>query len=139
MSNIVIRRKTGADRPLTKREHLFVAAFVAGKKPTEAAVAAGYSKGTARCASGEILRRPRVANAIEEARRPVLAEAKVSLRSHLDALKRLRDEARDQNQYGAAVRAEYLRGVAAGVYLSAPAMTDAQLAGLTGQGADGDA
>ena len=54
---------------------------------------------------------------LEELRKPVREAAQVTLKSHLDDLKRLRDLAEADAKYSAAVTAEMARGKVSGLYV----------------------
>lgn len=59
----------------------------------------------------------KVSQRVAELRKPVAEAAQVTLRSHLDDLKMLRDLAIDEKQISAAIAAEVARGKAAGVHV----------------------
>jgi phage terminase small subunit len=62
-----IRAYTPAARPLTPREHRFVAAYMEGFNGTQAAIRSGYSVNGASNAASMLLRRPPVAAALVKA------------------------------------------------------------------------
>lgn len=59
---------------------------------------------------------PKIATRLEELRKPVRERAQISLESHLEALKSLRDRADASENFSAAITAEVARGKASGLY-----------------------
>ena len=64
-----------------------------------------------------VIDNPKISSRIEELRAPVREAAQISLRQHLDDLKRLRDLAEASEKYGPAIQAEVARGKASGLYV----------------------
>ena len=62
-------------------------------------------------ADGEVTAR------VAELREPVVKEAQMTLKSHLEDLQKLRNMAVKAEQYSAAITAEIARGKAAGIYV----------------------
>ena len=113
-----------------ERHERFCQAIAAGISQTQAYIAAGFrsqsGKGAAQSAS-RLRRKPRIAERIAELRRiqdmsrvAAIVQAAVqqgcTLQNHLSMMARLRDEAREIGQLGAAINAEKNRGVALGYY-----------------------
>ncbi len=71
---------------LPVREQLFVAAYIAHGNATAAAKAAGYSAKTAYAKGSELLKRPRVAKAIEDAKRRIISKYQVSAERTLEEM-----------------------------------------------------
>lgn len=59
---------------------------------------------------------PYVARRIAEVRKKVSTDIEFTLKDHLDTLAQLRDEAREEGNFGAAIKAEVSRGQAMGFY-----------------------
>jgi len=59
----------------------------------------------------------KIASRIEQLRKPVREKAQITLETHLNDLKRLRDLAEGEGKYSAAVTAEVSRGRASGLYI----------------------
>lgn len=64
----------------------------------------------------ELLDVGKITARLEELREPVREAAQVTLRKHIEDMERLRDEAREAGQYGAAIRAEECRAKASSIY-----------------------
>ncbi len=67
--------------------------------------------------ASELLANGGVAVRIAELRKPAVDAAQVSLETHLNDLKRLRDDAWASEKYGPAIQAEISRGKASGHYI----------------------
>lgn len=65
----------------------------------------------------KLMSNPDIYARVNEIREPIVKKAQISLESHLEALKELRDMARDGSQYSAAITAEVARGKASGLYV----------------------
>ena len=70
-----------------------------------------------------VIDNPKISSRIEELRAPVREAAQISLRQHLDDLKRLRDLAEASEKYGPAIQAEVARGKASGLYVEKTEVT----------------
>jgi phage terminase small subunit len=109
---------------LTPKQMLFVTNYVqgtlAGKiSASEAARKAGYSENRARQTAHDLLNakmNPFIVEAINEMKQDLYETSGVSMASHLTALKEMRDEARGDKHYSAAINAEVARGRVAGFY-----------------------
>ena len=60
---------------------------------------------------------------LSELTKPARKEAQITLVSHLEDLKRLRDLATDSEKYGPAIQAEMARGKASGLYIDRTEIT----------------
>jgi len=67
--------------------------------------------------ASRVLKRPQVAARIAELRQGPVEECKITLKQHLNDLKRLRDKAEQDEKWQAAISAEVNRGKAAGLYV----------------------
>lgn len=67
--------------------------------------------------ASEFINRSDIAGRIQELRKPAINAAQFTLEEHLNALKRLRDDAAMANQFSAAINAEVNRGKVSGFYL----------------------
>ena len=102
---------------LTHKQEVFVQKFVSCGNATQAAIAAGYSRNSARQIATENLSKPLIKARIDEFIAVGAERAEVTLEAHLRELASLRDWAKAKGQAGAAVRAEELRGRTAGLYV----------------------
>ena len=67
--------------------------------------------------ASELLDNGAIAGRLAELRAPVVKAAQMTLETHLEALRSLRDKAAEAGQYSAAITAETNRGKAAGLYV----------------------
>ena len=67
--------------------------------------------------ASEFINRRDIAGRIQELRKPAIEAAQITLEDHLNALKKLRDDAAMVNQFSAAITAEVHRGKASGFYM----------------------
>lgn len=67
--------------------------------------------------ASEFLNRRDIAGRIQELRKPAIVAVQITLEEHLNALKKLRDDAAMANQFSAAITAEIHRGKASGFYI----------------------
>ena len=108
---------------LSNRQQAFVDIFCKSNgrlTPTECAREAGYSGKSATTAACN-LRNPRyypkVVEAIEMKQREYAEASKLDVIKHMREMARLRDLAAENNQFAAAINAEYRRGQAVGLYV----------------------
>ena len=73
----------------------------------------------------ELIDSGKIAARVEELRAPVREAAQITLKQHLDDLKRLRDLAEASEKYGPAIQAEVARGKASGLYVEKTEVTGA--------------
>ena len=71
----------------------------------------------------ELIDSGKIAARVEELRAPVREAAQITLKQHLDDLKRLRDLAEASEKYGPAIQAEVARGKASGLYVEKTEVT----------------
>lgn len=64
-----------------------------------------------------LLKKGEIRARLEELRKPATESAQITLAQHLSTLEELRDEARAEGRYSAAIAAEIARGKAAGLYV----------------------
>ena len=114
---------------LTAKQEAFCLAFVATGKPVDAYRAAGYSPDmsdkTAGEAASRLLKDSKILARLAIVRAPAAQKAGITLESHLADLKDLRDKARGEGKYSAAVAAEVARGKVSGFYIDKVALTGA--------------
>lgn len=65
----------------------------------------------------EMIDSPKIASRIAELRKPVIQQAQITLKEHLETLDRLRMLAEASEKYGPAIQAEVARGKASGLYV----------------------
>ena len=126
--NTMVKKINPEDRrlkqKLTPTQMLFVTNYVQGTltgkiSASEAARKAGYSENRARQTAHELLNAkmsPFIVEAINEMKQDLYETSGVSMASHLTAVKEMRDEARGDKHYSAAINAEVARGRVAGFY-----------------------
>ncbi len=108
------------DRPLTAKQQRFVDELVANDGQVtlrEAAIRAGYGQKNAHAVAYVLtnpMRSPHVVAALKRARDEQDRKYAVDYKRHLRDLQRIRDAALNAGAYGAAVQAEYRRGMAHG-------------------------
>lgn len=119
------RPKISVNTRLTRRQELFVKELVSKDGQItmrEAAINAGYAPGSAHARAYDLLNpetHPNVVAAVKAYRRELDEKYSVDYRRHLRDLQRIRDLAIQNGAYGAAVQAEYRRGLAHGdIYVS---------------------
>jgi hypothetical protein len=108
---------------LTRKEELFVKALVSQDGEitnTEAAIQAGYAKGSAAVRASEMLnpyKCPHVVRALQTYRNELDRKFAVTYQRHIRRLDQLSRRAEESGAYSAAVMAEYRRGQAQGIYV----------------------
>jgi hypothetical protein len=108
---------------LTRKEELFVKALVSQDGEitnTEAAIQAGYAKGSAAVRASEMLnpyKFPHVVRALQTYRNELDRKFAVTYQRHIRRLDQLSRRAEESGAYSAAVMAEYRRGQAQGIYV----------------------
>lgn len=68
-------------------------------------------------AAKQLLDNPKIATRLSEIRGPAVVAAQLTLKEHLDDLRRLRNAAEQDLKWGAAITAEVARGKASGLYV----------------------
>ena len=71
----------------------------------------------------DMLKNIKIMSRIEELRAPVREATQITLASHLEDLKKLRDKAESHGQLSAAINAEIARGKASGLYVDKQEIT----------------
>ena len=108
---------------LTRKEELFVKALVSQDGEitnTEAAVQAGYAKGSAAVRASELLnpyKCPHVVRALQTYRNELDRKFAVTYQRHIRRLDQLSRAAEEKGAFSASVMAEYRRGQAQGIYV----------------------
>ena len=108
---------------LTRKEELFVKALVSQDGEitnTEAAVQAGYAKGSAHVRASELLnpyKCPHVVRALQTYRNELDRKFAVTYQRHIRRLDQLSRRSEEAGAFSASVMAEYRRGQAQGIYV----------------------
>ena len=106
---------------LTQKQHAFVLAYLETGNASEAYRRSYNTERmkpeTVNRAAKEMIDNPKISARIEELRAPALEKTLLSLDTHLAELAELKAQARDLGQITGAIRAEELRGRAAGLYV----------------------
>jgi phage terminase small subunit len=107
---------------LTPKQERFAQEIASGKSQSDAYraafnVHANTKADTIHKRASELIKSGQVAGRVEELRKPIIEEVGITLKTHLEDLKRLRNAAVQNNQYGAAISAEVARGKAAGIHV----------------------
>lgn len=123
---------------MTQKRRRFAAEYVKDGNATQAAIRAGFSPKSAHVTACHLLKDPKVSAEIERIRAPIVEKlegsAAITLESHLRKLSELAEEARQHEQFSAAITAEMARGKVAGLYVErhedVTKLTDEQLEAL---------
>jgi len=67
--------------------------------------------------SSELMSCGAISGRVEELRAPIVQQAQITLKQHLEELETLREMAKDKSQINAAISAEVARGKASGLYV----------------------
>ena len=102
---------------MSPKAERFVSEYLIDLSATQAAIRAGYSAKTAGAIGHELLKKPEVAAALQEARAKTAESNGMTVEAHLLALKEIRDAAQAEGKYSAAATAEIARGKVAGYYV----------------------
>lgn len=106
---------------LTQKQEAFCVAYIETGNASEAyrrAYEAGkMAAATVNRNAKELMDNPKIATRLQELRAPVVERAQITLETHLNDLKRLRDMAEASEKYGPAIQAEIARGKASGLYV----------------------
>ena len=107
--------------PLTPKQEKFAQEVASGKTQAdayrEAYDAQNMKDATIWKRASELMNDGEVTGRIAELREPVVKEAQMTLKSHLEDLQKLRNMAVKAEQYSAAITAEIARGKAAGIHI----------------------
>lgn len=102
---------------MSARQQRFVQEYLIDLNATQAAIRAGYAPKSAAVEGVRLLRNAKVAAAVAKAQAKVATKAEITLESHLESLREIRDAALEAKQYAAATTAEVNRGKVAGLYV----------------------
>ena len=106
---------------LTQKQENFCLAYIetgtASEAYRKAYNAAGSSEKSVWELASKMLDNPKVISRLEALREQAARRALLTLERHLEELATLRDEARAEGRYSAAIAAEIARGKAAGLYV----------------------
>lgn len=147
MSNLPAAPEIEGLEDLTERQMGFVQGILAGKTQSDAYrdayTAENMTPNSIWCEASKLRSSPKVAQWLDQLRRQGMARGAVTLDGHLAELESLKQQAKATGNYGAAVKAEELRGKAAGVYLGDDSgrlakVPAAQLIALIREGVGGD-
>lgn len=104
---------------MTVKQEAFVLAYIQCGNATQAYREAGYQAANDKTAwekASRLLNTDKVRARLEELRAPIAAAAGLTLERHLNDLLLMREEARRDGRWSAAISAEVARGKAAGLY-----------------------
>lgn len=112
---------------LTPKQEDFAQAVASGKTQSDAYRSA-YGAEKTKAASvqqsaSRVMANVKVSSRVAELREPAVKKAQMTLESHLDDLKGLRNMAVKKEQFSAAIAAEVARGKASGLYVEKVAVT----------------
>jgi phage terminase small subunit len=102
---------------MTPRQKKFVSEYAKDLNATQAAVRAGYSEKTAKQIGSRLLTDVDVKKAVEARQAAVAERNDITIDGHIETLAALRDAAKLEKQYSAAINAEVKRGEVAGFYV----------------------
>jgi phage terminase small subunit len=114
-------------KPLTPKQEAFCLAYIETSNASEAYRQAydcqRMKPETVSRNAKALLDNNKIATRLAEIRQPVLERAQITLETHLNDLKHLRDVSAKEGKYGAAVQAEIARGKASGLYIDRAEVT----------------
>ena len=121
IQDIQLTGDDGADLPLTDSEMVFFERVLAGDAPATAYGAAydieGWAHGRVYRLAMRLRTSPKIEAALTLAKEAGAGTQRVTLANHLRELETIRDKATGLGNLAVAVRAEELRGKAAGIYI----------------------
>jgi phage terminase small subunit len=108
--------------PLTPQQEKFAQSVASGMSQSDAYRAAYKVKPTTKpnvinVSASKLMADPNISLRVEELRAPVVKAAQITLESHLNDLKGLRNMATKAEHFSAAISAEVARGKASGLYV----------------------
>lgn len=106
-----------AVKGLTPRQARFVVEYLKDQNATQAAIRAGYAKGSAEVQGCRLLRNAQIRAAVAKAQLRVATKAGMTLEGHLSDLLKLRELAAKKGQLSAAITAEVARGKVSGFHV----------------------
>ena len=115
---------------LTPKQESFALAVASGKTQSDAYRESFNVRSTTKDSSvnvnaSKLMADAKIAQRVEELRKPIAQKAMITLESHIQRLKELAEMAIDQGQIAAAIKAEELCGKASGVYVEKRQITGA--------------
>ena len=106
---------------LTQKQESFCVAYIETGNASEAYRraynASKMADSTVHRNAKELIDNRKIAARLQDLRAPAVERAQVTLETHLNDLKRLRDMAEASEKYGPAIQAEIARGKASGLYV----------------------
>ena len=102
---------------MSPKAQRFIAEYLIDNNATQAAIRAGYSVRSASSIGDENMRKPAIAAAIRAAQDARAEHCGMTLEGHILELQVLRDAAKLDGKYSAAVAAEVARGKVSGYYV----------------------
>lgn len=131
---------SGSKSGLTPKQEAFCVAYMETGNASEAYrsayEAASMKSATIHREANSLIANPKVATRLAELRKPAADSAVLSLAQHLRTLAEIRDKAIKAEEYGAAVSAERVRGLAAGLHIDRKEVRTGPLSTLTDQQLD---
>lgn len=116
--------KQDSEKPeqLTPKQEKFAQCVASGMSQADAYrnafdVREGTKDKTCQEAASRLMADSKVSARVSEIRKPIVQKAQITLESHLEELKILRELAKDASQLNAAISAEVSRGKASGLYI----------------------
>lgn len=113
---------------LTPKQEAFCVAYLESGNATDAYRrsynAAGMAPATVNRKAKEVLDNGKIAARVAALRQPVIEAASMTMEGHLQTLKELRDAAKAEGKFSAAVAAEMARGKVSGFYVDRVAGAD---------------
>ena len=105
---------------MTPKQEAFCLAYLKTGNASQAYREAYDSKamkpGTINRKAKDLIDNGKIAARLDELRKPIIEKAQITLESHLDKLEELGKIAEENKQFASAIKAEELRGKAAGLY-----------------------
>lgn len=115
--------KQDSEKPeqLTPKQESFARCVASGMSQADAYrsafdVRAGTKDSSIHVSASKLMDDPKVTQRVEQLKQPIAQKAQITLESHLQELKELRDDAKAAGNLKAAISAEVARGRAAGLY-----------------------
>jgi phage terminase small subunit len=106
---------------LTQKQEAFCIAYIETGNASEAYRRSydckNSNEATVNRQAKELIDNPKIGARLAELRAPAVKRAQITLETHLNDLKRLRDLAEQSEKYGPAIQAEVARGKASGLYV----------------------
>lgn len=115
-------KKAPPSKKLTAKQEKFCQVLASGKSQADAYRAAFDVKPSTKAetvqqSASRLMANPMVSARVAVLREPAVKKTRITLETHLEDLKKLRDAASRKGQYSAAISAEVARGKASGVHV----------------------